>query len=173
MVMLMTTALTLADLTGRTGLGVLTHLEQEVVIPVLSGLQAQGDLVVIPSALLEQDPIAPGARWREVPPAGIELLRSAGGGNPHTLVADPGSCRWTTSAADPTRLALGALSATAPAYLIHPEHGGAGIAPGIYLVRRQRERSGSPPAPDARPHRLRQDRRWGPAPWEDFRYIAD
>ncbi|MET7658083.1 hypothetical protein ABZS99_04120 [Streptomyces sp. NPDC005463] len=32
---------------------------------------------------------------------------------------------------------------TAVACLIHPEHGGTGIAPGRYLVRRRRERAAS------------------------------
>ncbi|MFF1357182.1 hypothetical protein [Streptomyces sp. NPDC058297] len=32
---------------------------------------------------------------------------------------------------------------TAVAHPIHPEHGGTGIAPGRYLVRRQRQRAAS------------------------------
>jgi hypothetical protein len=39
------------------------------------------------------------------------------------------------------RLALGALVTAGVAYLVHPEHGGSGIAPGRYVIRRQRERS--------------------------------
>lgn len=76
-----------------------------------------------------------------MPGADIEVLRAGTGGNPHTLVADPRTCRWTTGVHDPERLALGALSTTGIAYLIHPEHGGSGIAPGTYVIRRQRERS--------------------------------
>jgi hypothetical protein len=148
----MLTTLTLADLTARTGLDVLGHLEREVTIPVTDGLQAQGDLLVIPIALLAPDPqgqtwrsvsIVDAPRWHEVPGAGVEVLRAGTGGNPHTLVADPGTCRWTTGAHDPARLAIGALSTTEVAYLIHPEHGGTGIAPGTYIVRRQRERAGT------------------------------
>ncbi|MFL6075897.1 MAG: hypothetical protein ACJ73S_21105 [Mycobacteriales bacterium] len=136
------TNVTLADLTARTGLDVLDHLEREVTIPVVAGLQAQGDLIVIPIAMVADEvAVPPNAHWRPVPAAGIELLRGAGGGNPHTLVADAGTCRWTTEVRDGQLLALGALRTTAPAYLIHPEHGGTGIAPGIYLIRRQRERS--------------------------------
>lgn len=84
--------------------------------------------------------VADSARWHEVPGAGIEVLRAGTGGNPHTLVADPGTCRWTTGIYDQERLALGALTTTGAAYLIHPEHGGSGIAPGTYVIRRQRER---------------------------------
>src|ERR1700677_4711197 len=91
-------------------------------------------------------------RWHEVPGAGVEVLRAGTGGNPHTLVADPGTCRWTTGVDDPQRLALGALSTTGVAYLIHPEHGGSGIAPGTYVIRRQRERSGMTRRPSGFPH---------------------
>lgn len=135
--------LTLADLTRRTGLDVLDHLERQAAIPVTGRLQAQGDLIVIPCItfgwLDGRVDLWPNARWRSVPADGIELLRSAAGGNPHTLVADPGTCEWTTEVADPAGLGLGVLTATGVAYLLHPEHGGAGIAPGTYLVRRQRE----------------------------------
>ena len=148
----MLTTLTLADLTARTGLDVLGHLECEVTIPVTGGIQAQGDLLVIPIALLATGTrvwvwrnvsIADTAHWHQVSGTGIEVLRAGTGGNPHTLVADPGTCRWTTGVHDPEQLALGALSTTAVAYLIHPEHGGSGIAPGTYVIRRQRERSGA------------------------------
>jgi hypothetical protein len=158
---LMLSTLTLADLTARTGLDVLRHLEREVTIPVTDGIQAQGDLLVIPIAVLAADPpgwtrrgvsIAHSPRWHEVPAAGVEVLRAGTGGNPHSLVADPGTCRWTTGVDDPERLALGALSTTAVAYLIHPEHGGSGIAPGTYVIRRQRERSGMTRRPSDFPH---------------------
>lgn len=134
---------TLADLTARTGLDVLAHLEREVTIPVVAGPQAQGDLIVVPLALLDDVTVPPRAPWQPVPAGGVELLRGAAGGNPHTLVADPGTCRWTRRVGDRQGLALGVLDATAVAYLIHPEHGGTGIAPGRYVIRRQRERSES------------------------------
>jgi hypothetical protein len=138
----MTMTLTLAELTARTGLDVLDHLEREVTIPIVAGLQAQGDVIVIPMAMVADTvEVPPTGHWRAVPAAGVELLRGAGGGNPHTLVADAGTCLWTTEVRDGELLALGALRATAPAYLIHPEHGGTGLAQGTYLVRRQRERS--------------------------------
>lgn len=139
----MTSTLTLGDLTERAGLDVLGHLERETTIPVTDGLQAQGDLIVIPLDRLADVTIAPGAHWREVPGAGIDVLRAAAGGNPHTLVADSDTCQWTTGVRDRTGLALGALATTGVAYLVHPEHGGSGIAPGTYVIRRQRERSGN------------------------------
>jgi hypothetical protein len=67
---------------------------------------------------------------------------------PHTLVADPGTCEWTMAVDDRLRLALGAFRTTAVAYLLHPEHGGSGVAPGKYVVRRQRERAQSRRVPN-------------------------
>lgn len=131
---------TLADLTRRSGLDVLDHLEREVAIPVVDGLQAQGDLIVVPYAFVARAVTPTASNWREVPAAGVELLRSAAGGNPHTLVADPGTCRWTRHVRDTMGLAIAMIETSAVAYLIHPEHGGTGIAPGRYVVRRQRER---------------------------------
>jgi hypothetical protein len=139
--------LTLADLTRRTGLDVLSHLEHETAIPVIDGLQAQGDLIIVPIAGLPNITIAPNAHWRDVPGTGIDVLRAGAGGNPHTLVADPGTCRWTTGVRDHTGLSLGALTATGLAYLLHPEHGGSGLAPGTYIIRRQRERTALPDQP--------------------------
>ncbi|MEV6068107.1 hypothetical protein AB0L82_16270 [Nocardia sp. NPDC052001] len=132
--------ITLAELTSRTGVDVLDHLETQVAVPAVAGLQAQGDLLVIPIELVANVRV-PDNRWIEVPLAGIEIVRGAAGANPHVLVADPGVCRWTTRVADPEGLALGCLDTRATAYLLHPEHGGSGIAPGRYLIRRQRERT--------------------------------
>ncbi|MEV1169817.1 hypothetical protein, partial [Nonomuraea sp. NPDC049784] len=134
---------TLATLTQQTGLAVLDHLEQSVRIPVVDGLQAQGDLIVIPHSVVAASVRAlSDSRWQPVPPEGVELLRGAAGGNPHTLVADPGTCRWTTWISDLDGLAIGMFEASAAVYLLHPEHGGTGCAPGTYVVRRQREHEG-------------------------------
>ncbi|WP_280233723.1 hypothetical protein [Nocardia cyriacigeorgica] len=120
---------------------VLDQLEQSVRIPVIRGMYAQGDLIVVPLHLLDSVTPRADAQWRPVPPDGIEVLRGAAGGNPHALVAEPGTCRWTTDVADPTGLALGIFDADAVAYLMHPEHGATGSHPGRYVIRRQREHS--------------------------------
>ncbi len=135
--------MTLATLVWQTRMDVLDHLDHSLSIPVADGLQAQGDLIVIPFAMIEPS-IAfwPDAAWTDVPPEGVELLRGESGANPHTLVADPGTCRWTTSVRDSDGLAVGVFEATAVAYLLHPEHGASGVTPGRYVVRRQREREG-------------------------------
>ncbi|MEW9527465.1 hypothetical protein [Microbispora sp. NPDC049125] len=134
---------TLATLSQRTGLAVLDHLEQSVSIPVVDGLQAQGDLIVIPLPVVASSVrVRRDAGWTAVASGGLELLRGAAGGNPHTLVADPGTCRWTTGVWDSEGLAIGVFAGSAVVYLLHPEHGATGCTPGTYVVRRQREHEG-------------------------------
>lgn len=140
---------TLADLTGATGRPVDLHLMLDLVIPVHDGIQAQGDLIVLPLAdAAGHVAVRSDAAWQEVPPEGVELLRGGAGGNAHTLVADPGTCLWTADVDDRLGLAIGAFEALDVAYLLHREHGGTGIAPGWYVVRRQREHG--PPVPARR-----------------------
>jgi hypothetical protein len=91
--------------------------------------------------MIGEGPLQMGAGWREVPPSGVELLRAANGGNPHTLVGEHFTCQWNPWVWDGTNLAIGMLRNTRTAYLIHREHGATGIAPGTWVVRRQRERS--------------------------------
>ena len=130
----------LAELLDRYGLDVLDHLEREVTIPVVDGLQAQGDLIVIPLDLFDANEIRPSGTWRPVWPGGVELVRAEDGNNPHTLIATAGQCLWTNSVWDHTGLGIAVFENTEPVYLVHPEHGGSGIAAGRWLVRRQRER---------------------------------
>ncbi|MEW2353831.1 hypothetical protein [Spirillospora sp. NPDC029432] len=141
------TDMTLEALMWQTRMDVLDHLDLSLSIPVVDGLQAQGDLIVIPLAMIEpMITIHPGPAglggWAEVPPDGIELLRGESGANPHTLVADRGTCRWTRNVRDADGLAIGVFENTAVAYLLHPEHGASGVTPGRHVVRRQREREG-------------------------------
>jgi hypothetical protein len=137
--------LTLFELTQLSGLDVLDHLDQSVSIPVIAGPQAQGDLLVVPFAMVAHQ-VRP-THWTRtvlVSASGVELLRSAAGGNPHSLVADEGTCTWSARVSDDAGLALGILDATEAAYLIHPEHGATGIASGRYVIRRQREGRSTP-----------------------------
>lgn len=137
----MNSTMTLSALTTLTGLDVFDYLDQEVSVPVIDGMQAQGDLIVVPHILLADSVrTVSWSRYVHVPLSGVELLRSAAGGNPHSLVADEGSCTWTTGVQDSRRLALGILDTEVTAYLIHPEHGATGIGPGRYVIGRQRER---------------------------------
>lgn len=127
---------TLGKLAEATGFEILEHLEAEAEVPVLSGLQAQGDLFIVPV------PVGKVARSRgtEVPAEGIAVIEAMNGGHEHRLFAGkPGTAFW--DAAAPGEQVIGVLECVAPAYVLHPEHGGAGIAPGRYELRRQREQA--------------------------------
>ena len=128
----------LAELIDRTSVAALDHLERETTIPVVDGLQAQGDLIVIPFSMLREQPDFNASRW--VAAEGVHLVQGADGRNPHVLVADQGTCRQGEAWTDRTGLGLAIIENTAPVYLLHPEHGGTGIAPGKWLIRRQQER---------------------------------
>lgn len=123
---------TLIDITAAHGFAVLEHLEADAEVPVLDGLQAQGDLLVIP--------VTPKERGEPVPAAGIAVIEGVGGGHEHRLFAgEPGTAFWwpfSTRGQD-----IGYLEVIAPAYILHPEHGATGVAAGSYLLRRQREQA--------------------------------
>ena len=129
----------LAEILDRNELSVLDHLEREVTVPVIDGPQAQGDLIVLPLSMMAVVTVGSWTYWQPVPRQGIELVRGVAGNNPHTLVANGGACQWTRGFRDPLRLGVALFENTAPVYLIHPEHGGSGVAPGRWLVRRQQE----------------------------------
>lgn len=126
---------TLAQISGQTGFEVLEHLEAEAEVPVLDGLQAQGDLFVVPMAaeLVKED-------GDLVPAAGVPVIEAVGSGHEHRLFAGtPGTAWFFTRGASGQD--IGVLECTEPAFLLHPEHGATGIAPGTYRLRRQREQA--------------------------------
>ena len=136
------TALTVAQAIKHFEVEIDQHLEREISIPVVAGLQRQGDVLV--------RPLAPGVRLRgkdaEVPNEGVAVVRGENGGNTHRLLAyGPGvTFDFVNSGSDmavDTNLRIGNLVVAegSTAYLAHPEHGYLGIAPGTYEIRRQRE----------------------------------
>jgi hypothetical protein len=134
---------TLAEVTRATGFAVLEHLEAEAQVPVLGGLQAQGDLFIVPQAAHDRHAggvLLAERRIKPVPAAGIAVIEAIGSGHEHRLFAGtPGTAWWTP--ADRGGQDLGVLECAEPAFILHPEHGAAGIAPGTYLLRRQREQA--------------------------------
>lgn len=113
-------------------------LVDDVEIPVLIGMQRQGDVLVVP----QRRGVSNG---QPVPPDGIAVVRGEAGGNTHLLVnvaPDAGVVTWrpieTRSAQD-----LGEIVVPegGTAGLLHPEHGATLIGPGSYVARRQREQA--------------------------------
>lgn len=133
----MINTLTLADAETAFGVHVDEHHDRQAGIPVLTGLQAQGDVIVLPA-------LRPAATI-PVPQQGIAVVRGENGGHTHLLLA-AGTVTWdpsSTAGIDPSDLDLGTLTVAegATAYLAHPEHAYSGIGAGTYVLRRQREQA--------------------------------
>lgn len=127
---------TLGDLIARHRFEVLEHLEAEAEVPVYSGLQAQGDLFIVPVSSRGFS----GGEGAPVPAEGIAVIEAVGSGHEHRLFAGaPGTAYLQPSRAGGQDIAC--LECTEPAYLLHPEHGATGLAPGSYVLRRQREQA--------------------------------
>ncbi len=126
--------ITLGEAIDRHGIDVGDHLDRDITIAVLDGLQLQGDVAVVPTNTAAAPEAVP------VPTAGVPVVRGENGGNTHLLLADGPA---TFAPTDPTGLVLGLLTIgdEATAWLAHPEHGYLGIAPGTYEIRRQREQA--------------------------------
>ena len=130
------------------GTGVPDHLVADAEVPVLTGPQAQGDLLVFRRA-------APSTvEWRPLPAAGLRLVLGEATGNTHWLhagFASPG-VRWAASTLGPQRLGFLFVPVGQTALLIHTdEHGANGIGPGTYVVHRKREQIQIPDEPAPRP----------------------
>lgn len=133
-------ATTLAELTEAHGFEVLEHLEAGLEVPVNGGLQAQGDLFIVPVTAMQAIQNRERGHDVTVPAAGIAVIEAVGGGHEHRLFAGtPGTSWWTPASA--AGQDIGILVCAEPAYVLHPEHGATGIAPGTYVLRRQREQA--------------------------------
>jgi hypothetical protein len=129
--------LTHAEAIDRFGIPVEAEFTADDPIPVLTGLQFQGDVAIIPAALADTEvPAATG----NVPMDGIPVVRGENGGNTHLLLHTEGV---TFDPVTEEGLVIGRLTVAedATAYLAHPEHGYAGIGTGTYQIRRQREQA--------------------------------
>ena len=128
---------TLTDLT-RPGIAWEPNLDLDDPVPVIAAAQAQGDIYVIPDGVAGALAL-PGDGE---PFTAVDVIEGQGIRNPHTLVDLDGHCRWiagTTGYAFDVGTLI--VPAGAACFLIHPEHGGNGIGPGRYVVRRQREQA--------------------------------
>lgn len=104
------------------------HLIADADVPLCSGMQRQGDVLVRPTRKSKK----PGT---PIPADGVAVVRGENGGNTHLLVGD-----GTWAPADDF-LILGVVNVGSECYLLHPEHGAQGLAPGSYTISRQREQA--------------------------------
>lgn len=123
---------TTTELIEATGVAVCTEQDFDLEIPVLAGLQRQGDVLVRPAEVKAST---------AVPAAGTPVVRGENGGNTHAIYAADGPvfCDVMSGSATDLRVAVLSVPDGSTAYLGHPEHGFMGIAAGDYEIRRQRE----------------------------------
>jgi hypothetical protein len=128
------TALALAGVT------VPDHLIADAEVPVLTGPQAQGDLMVVPVAGIPTD-----VNPQPVTAAGAQVVHGEATGNTHWLHAgfDSPGVAWARVDAGQV-VGYAVVPAGQTAQLIHTdEHGSNGIGPGAYEIRRKREMADS------------------------------
>jgi hypothetical protein len=115
--------------------------------PVLPGMQAQGDVIALPVQCGPDHPAYAHA-VRRVPPAGVVLATGAGG-HAHTLLADGLGVRVAPDEYGSDRsLGVVFVAPGSVAVLAHDEHADLHLAPGAYVVRRQRQASPYPAVRD-------------------------
>lgn len=127
---------TYADALGKIGVSVPAHLVADAEVPILTGPQAQGDLLVVPI-----DAAPSGAVFQPVEASGVQVVVGEATGNTHWLHQgfDSTGVEWA-------RLDRGILIGVVlvpegqSATLIHTdEHGANGIGPGLYAIHGKRE----------------------------------
>jgi hypothetical protein len=137
------------------GVSVPGHLVAEAEVPVLTGPQCQGDVMIIP--LGDGGDVGDGAGGdvggdvggapggEVVADAGVRVVRGEATGNTHWLhrgFASPG-VRWAATSDDPLELGRLWVPPGESALLIHTdEHGANGIGPGGYVLHGKREQAG-------------------------------
>ncbi|MCL2466698.1 MAG: hypothetical protein FWF02_13925 [Micrococcales bacterium] len=119
---------------GLVGASVPDHLVADAEVPVLTGVQAQGDLLVVPldATRLELLP---------VPPEGVQVVRGEGTGNSHWLHRGFDSPGVTYARGGQGQCIMVVyVPDDQSAQLIHTdEHGANGIGAGLYAIHEKRE----------------------------------
>lgn len=110
-------------------------VDTQLTIPFIGGVQAQGDVLVVPS----EASIGAGTELVE---RSVDIVPSENGGHAHTLVVVDGTtCRIRfDKTGNPNVIAR--VECDGPVVLTHMEHGGNGILAGTYEFRRQVEWDG-------------------------------
>lgn len=127
-------SMTFADALAKVGVSVPDHLVADAEVPVLTGPQAQGDLLIVPMASTR-------AVLAPVPDVGVQVVFGEATGNSHWLHAgfdSPGVefARVT----DGQCIAVVRVPDGQSAQLIHTdEHGSNAMGPGLYGIHEKRE----------------------------------
>ena len=130
--------MTYQDAIDRVGVSLPEHLIADAEVPVLTSPQAQGDIGIIPAAMLG---ISSKAHTFIPVGKGVQVVTGEATGNTHWLHTDHPGVAWARLDRD---LVIGLVKVPedATAYLIHTdEHGANGIGPGLYALTGKREQA--------------------------------
>lgn len=134
--------LTLGEALARHDITVADELLADIEVPVLTGPQRQGDVLIIPRPAAGRAEVA---QMTVVGREGVPVVRGEATGNTHLLDAVTGTVHWQpTAGTGDGDLRLGVLHVDegAVAMLLHTdEHGANGIGPGTYLLTGKREQA--------------------------------
>lgn len=120
------------------GVSVPEHLVADAEVPVLTGAQAQGDLLVFPARRVPQ-----GLDWKPVTAAGVQVVHGEATGNTHWLHAgfDSPGVLWAR-VDEGVRIGYVTVPDDETALLVHTdEHGANGVGPGVYAINGKREQA--------------------------------
>lgn len=112
----------------------------DIDVPILTGPQRQGDVLIAPRPPLGRAELA---SMTPLPAAGIPVVRGEATGNTHILTPEHNTTvMWSPTEGDLLRLGVLHVPAGAVAWLVHTdEHGVNGIGPGTYIVTGKREQA--------------------------------
>lgn len=129
-------SMTYQDALDKVGVTVPDHLIADAEVPVLTGPQAQGDLLIVPMT-------ATNVKLVPVPDKGVQLVLGEATGNSHWLHRG-----FDSPGVEFARVTEGQCIAVVKvpdgqsAQLIHTdEHGSNGIGPGVYGIHEKREQA--------------------------------
>lgn len=135
-------SMTLTDALARHNVTVADDLLASIEVPILTGPQRQGDVLIVPRAkagVAELEAMDP------VPAAGVKVVVGEATGNTHILDAVDGVVLWRRNpATSTTDLTLGVVHVPegAVAHLVHTdEHGVNAFGPGTYRLVGKREQA--------------------------------
>lgn len=131
------TTMTLTAALARHNITVADDLLADIEVPVLTGPQRQGDVLIVPrppAGRAELEQMAPVGR------DGVQVVRGEATGNTHLLDAVDGDVRWLATPTDALAFGVLYVGPGGVANLLHTdEHGCNAIGPGTYRLVGKRE----------------------------------
>lgn len=133
-------ATTFAEALGKIGVTIPDHLVADAEVPVLTGVQAQGDLIIVPAGLDDFDTAK--VSLTALPEKGIQVVIGEATGNTHWLHRgfESAGVQWARVTNHSLVLGVVHVPEGESAELIHTdEHGCNAIGPGDYVIRGKQE----------------------------------